>query len=520
MQQEFKIEPLHLRRLDLKKNYIKNLNSLQFATFRFIMKLMRFPFLKSLKAKIFVSYFFGLILLFFVVLINWHNFEHLENLILSAEKTSELIDLTLEIRRYEKNYFLYEKEKDLLEIYDYIKKLNNVIDNYTNQQEPILFTGKNTLFIFKQDLKEYEDILNQIKLAQSGNKSDLKERLRNKGKELTLQVENIASYERQIIRTTLNRLRNIFIFSVIFLIGISLIGALLFYRIYARPLTLLEEYMKRIAEGEYSSMPVISQDREMLSLSKAFNKMLADLEEKHAHLIQREKLASMGTLLFSVAHELNNPLNNISTSCQILKEEMESEDLDFKKELLSQIEEETDRARDIVRSILDYSKPGKRKDINLNSVVKEAIRFIKAEIPPKIELVIDLPEEITIFADPQQIKQVFLNLIKNSIEAIEGEGVIKITAKEQNDFVEIIFSDTGKGIREEELFRIFEPFFTTKEGKKGYGLGLFIVHKIIQEHEGKIDVKSEFGKGTSFIITLPAHKFESPDSNGEVSNAE
>lgn len=129
-------------------------------------------------------------------------------------------------------------------------------------------------------------------------------------------------------------------------------------------------------------------------------------------------------------------------------------------------------------------------------------------------------EEITIFADPQQITQVFLNLIKNSIEAIEGEGVIKITAKEQNDFVEIIFSDTGKGIREEELFRIFEPFFTTKEGKKGYGLGLFIVHKIIQEHEGKIDVKSEFGKGTSFIITLPAHKFESPDTNGEVSNAE
>ncbi|MFN4132021.1 MAG: sensor histidine kinase [Caldimicrobium sp.] len=483
---------------------------------------MKFSFLKSLKAKVFVGYFFALILLFFVVLINWHNFESLEMLVLSAEKTSELIDLSLEIRRYEKNYFLYEKEEDFLEILKYLQDFKSLVKNTKtdskNQGDLSLLLDKGTLLAIIEASNEYEAILNQLKIAKKEEKNILKEKLRDKGRELAKVAEKIAQNKKEIIKLTLNNLRNIFLISLVFIMLIGFIGALLFYRMFARPLMLLEEYMKKIAEGKYTFMPVISEDREILSLSNAFNKMLAELEERHTYLIQTEKLASMGTLLFSVAHELNNPLNNISTSCQILKEEIESEDLNFKRELLSQIEEETDRARDIVRSILDYSKPGKKINISLNSVIKEAIRFIKAEIPPKIELVIDLPEEITIFADPQQIKQVFLNLMKNSLEAIEKEGMIKISAKEQNDFVEIVFSDTGKGIPKEAISRIFEPFFTTKEGKKGYGLGLFIVHKIIKEHGGNIEVHSEPGKGTSFIITLPSKKFEDSYENGGISH--
>lgn len=156
-----------------------------------------------------------------------------------------------------------------------------------------------------------------------------------------------------------------------------------------------------------------------------------------------------------------------------------------------------------MRSILDYSKAGKKELINLNSIIKETIRFIKAEIPPEVELLIEVPEEITFPADPQQMKQVFLNLIKNSIEAIGKEGRIQISAMTHDPYVEIRFSDTGRGMSEEVLSRIFDPFFTTKEEKKGYGLGLFVTHNIIKEHGGTIDVRSSPGHGTTFLIRIP-----------------
>lgn len=162
--------------------------------------------------------------------------------------------------------------------------------------------------------------------------------------------------------------------------------------------------------------------------------------------------------------------------------------------------------QDIVKSILDFSKPGKKENIPLIFLIKEAIRLIKAEIPPKIEVILDIPETVKLYVDPQQIKQMFLNLIKNSLDALNNIGQIIIKAEVRDPYVEIIFSDTGKGISKEVLPKIFEPFFSTKEGKTRYGLGLFIVHKIIQEHGGTIEVQSEIGKGTTFNIRLPLSK--------------
>jgi signal transduction histidine kinase len=248
---------------------------------------------------------------------------------------------------------------------------------------------------------------------------------------------------------------------------------------------------------------VWSKDRELVSLNRAFNRMLTELEWRQQHLVRSEKLASLGTLLFGVAHDLNNPLSNISTSTQILREEMDGADTAYKKELVAQIEEETDRARDIVRSLLDFSKTGAREATNLEKTVNDAIRFIKNEVPPKIEIGVKVPPAITVFADRQQLQQVFLNLIKNAVEAIPGEGRISISARKAKDHAEIKFADTGAGIEPGMVSKIFDPFFTTKGTKTGYGLGLFIVHNIIEEHGGTIDVGSEVGRGTTFLIKLP-----------------
>lgn len=260
--------------------------------------------------------------------------------------------------------------------------------------------------------------------------------------------------------------------------------------------------MKSIANGEFSFIPVVSRDRELMSLSKAFNTMLVELELRQMHLVQTEKLASLGTLLFGVAHELNNPLSNISTSCQILKEEIDEADIGYKKELLSQIESETDRAKDILRSLLDYSRSGEKETINLKKMVAESIRFIGGDAPAKVGIDLNIPEDLSLFADKQKLQQVFLNLIKNAMEAIEGEGKISISARKVKDTVEIKVSDTGEGMEPEMPSKIFDPFFTTKIAKKGYGLGLFVAHNIISEHGGTIDVESSPGHGTTFLIKL------------------
>jgi signal transduction histidine kinase len=250
-------------------------------------------------------------------------------------------------------------------------------------------------------------------------------------------------------------------------------------------------------------------------------------------------LASLGTLLSGVAHELNNPLSNISTSCQILSEEMDELDPEYRRELLSQIDDQADRAKNIVRSLLEFSrtKEFKREDLSLENLVLETIRFVKGQIPPKVEIVTDIPADISIFADKQRMQQVFLNLVKNAIQAVEEEGRIEISARKtsqgklenyesylseecanmlpslgDSEAVYVKITDTGIGIPQEIIGKIFDPFFTTKDVGKGSGLGLSIVHEIIEEHGGCIGAHSEVDRGTTFLIRLPV-----PQTQGKVS---
>lgn len=463
------------------------------------MQQMGVTFFHSLKEKVLIGYLIGFFLMSGVILINLNNFTKMQSTVLKSEVVSELIDTILEVRRYEKNYFLYGKKEDLRELRHYLTGLSRLLKK--NQHDIEGFVNHEFMITLQKEIAEYEELVSQLK---DNKTSYIEGRIRNKGRDIAKSAEKIGEIKKEKIKKAMSSSKNILIISIIFLSITGFIAGAVFYRMFARPLMLFEKHMSRIADGEYFFIPVLSQDREMLSLSKAFKRMLVELELRQSHLIQTEKLASLGTLLFGVAHELNNPLNNISTSCQILKEEIDTGEPEFKKELLSQIEQEADRARDIVRSILDYSKAGHKEETNLNSLVMETIRFIKAEIPPKVELLIDIPEDITIFTDPQQIKQVFLNLIKNSIEAMDREGQIRISARSHKSDVKIRVSDTGRGMSPQVLSRIFDPFFTTKDGRRGYGLGLFVTHNIIKEHGGTIDVRSSPGQGTTFLIKLPA----------------
>jgi signal transduction histidine kinase len=244
--------------------------------------------------------------------------------------------------------------------------------------------------------------------------------------------------------------------------------------------------------------------------------MTRELRMHQRQLVQSEKLASLGTLLSGVAHELNNPLSNVSSSAQILAEDLNELDERFKQDLISQILEQSDRARDIVRTLLEFSRISEFswQEVSLKSLVEKTITLIRGQAPSNVEISLDIPADLIITVDKQRIQQVFLNLLKNSIDVIPENGRIwiscrKITPKGKGrGEVEILFEDNGPGIPEEIRDKIFDPFFTTKDVGHGSGLGLFIVHDIIEMHGGTIRVETRPGQGTTFIIWLPVRPGE------------
>jgi len=226
------------------------------------------------------------------------------------------------------------------------------------------------------------------------------------------------------------------------------------------------------------------------------------------HLVREKKLSSIGVLTSGVAHQLNNPLNNISTSCQILMEEGAEADPAFAARLLRNIDGEVARARDIVKGLLEFSraKDFERKPTVLADVVERSMRLVSSQVPAGVEITRDVPPQLVVPMDAQRMQEVFLNLFINALQAIkEPEGRIAVTAgvDPEHGQAVITVSDSGSGIAPEDQARIFDPFFTTKEVGKGTGLGLSIVFGIVEQHQGEIAVESAPGRGASFILRLP-----------------
>jgi PAS domain S-box-containing protein len=233
------------------------------------------------------------------------------------------------------------------------------------------------------------------------------------------------------------------------------------------------------------------------------------LKKRSEQLIQARKLASLGILTAGVAHELNNPLNNISTSIQIVLEELEEDNIEFKRNRLLEAEKQVERAKDIIRALLEFSgeKSLSFKRVQFKNLVEKAINLIIGQLPSEISINIEIPEDIEVNLDPKRIRQVLVNLILNSMQAMTEGGVLTIKAWEgiENDVKMFYFQvqDTGHGISKQDFDKIFDPFFTTKDVGKGSGLGLSISHSIIERHGGRIEVESVPEKGSKFTVIVP-----------------
>jgi signal transduction histidine kinase len=239
----------------------------------------------------------------------------------------------------------------------------------------------------------------------------------------------------------------------------------------------------------------------------------ADVQQQ---MIQSERLAEIGIMSAGIAHEVNNPLSVMLGKAEMILEE---DDPAHIKKYAQDIIKYSKKASDIVKRITFYSRaassPGKR--VNLNEQLKEAIKISKYSVNfDNVELLTDCQDVPLINGNAGEIEQVFVNLLNNAVEAMQGTGRLSVTSRHENGAVVITIKDTGPGIGKENLNKLFTPFFTTKDPGKGTGLGLNIVHKIIMNHRGSISVESEEGKGTAFIVRFPT-ALELPDEKNAAS---
>ena len=451
--------------------------------------------------------------------------------IVAGAHVAEFFDATLEIRRFEKNIFLYQQAEDLAENRAFIQQAQGLLREH--RPAFVSFAGSQQTDELVRALGRYAALMETYTASGTAQPESLENEIRQSGKEIVTLAEAIARAERASLQASLDRHRQVLAASIVLLAMVAVGIGLLVSRRVARPLKRLEEDLAAVASGKLTRLELASTDREIASLTQVFNQVMRELELRQQQLLRAEKLASLGTLLSGVAHELNNPLSNISSSCQILLEEGEAADPALRDELLGEIDAQTLRARNIVRSLLDFARDReiRREVVPLAPLIAETLRFVKGQVPSRVAVVLDIPAELSVVGDRQRLQQVFLNLIRNALEAVDEAGHVTLTARlhaaglgapagrkllsfgrcaHAGDVVDIEVRDDGHGIPADVLPRIFDPFFTTRDVGKGSGLGLFIAFEIVEEHGGCVAVESEPGTGTAFHVRLPATTNKEP----------
>ena len=405
------------------------------------------------------------------------------------------LQVFLVLRRHEKNLMLYKNEEArarFLETAADLRAKNEEIERY------LMLVGK------LYDLYRHEN--NSV------------EGMRAKARKIQSFTEDLSKREREDIGLILKRSMNLLLSALFALITIGIIKNIRITMSIVKPLKRLERLTKKVAMGDFSEVIEVSGEDEIASLESSFNQMeerlkmalesleftVTKLKEKQALLVEAEKLASIGILTAGIAHEINNPLTSVLTFSNLLLEQCPEDDP--RKDKLKMMARETERARNIVRQLLLFSKDVviKPSKMDINQTLREVADFLRAQDALNgIDLRLNLAEMPEIEADATLIWQVALNIIQNAVHAITPPGAIEIATRLEGGNAEIAFTDTGCGIPEEQLPKIFDPFYTTKETSRGTGLGLAVSYGIIKKHGGDIEVESKVGKGSTFRVRLP-----------------
>ncbi len=471
--------------------------------------------------KIHITNLFAIIL---IVLVAFFSYRSL-NMVLTKFRFIEIADdlnaSFLEMRLNEKNYFLYHNKAALVELQKKLAESLNVMDSVRN--DIIHAIGENNFAKLKINLKEYFQVIQQTAEIQEPVTPEMQNSIREAGQRLREFSSRITSLEREKTNNIIAGSKKGLFTSLCFILLSSIAVSYLFFFNILKSLKKIKKAARSISDGRFNDLETDIPKDEVGSVLRAINFMSEELQNREEQIIQSKKLASIGILTAGVAHELGNPLNNISMIAQNYIDLYDKLSREDRLEFMKMIEEETERITDIVRNLLDFSKPKKEnlKKTDINSVLHKSLKLVQnMSHISNIDIQMNLQEEIPpIFMDENRILEVIVNLITNAIHATPPGGrlTIETQLKEEEKQVEIRVVDTGKGIPADILPNLFDPFFSTK-GTSGTGLGLFVSYGIVKNHGGTISVSSEVGTGTTFTITLPIHnKKYAGGSNGSIS---
>lgn len=497
--------------------------------------------LTSLRGKITSAYITLVISTAVLGIIAYSDLLFLERQVREGVVVSDLKGAVLEMRREEKNLFLYA-DADAFSRADEQAVLSLRILQEFQAALGAIMRDSDSLTLAKT-LNAYRIKLGYWKAVSDSDRRPLQDEIRILGHRIYLSVESIANQERRMLETAVQKSQWFLLLSI-FMIGLSIyiVGRQL-KRVAVTPLKLLESRLMQIAKGRFNVLNTPSSDREFITFTDAFNRMLKELEIRQKRMLQAEKLASLGILASGVAHELNNPLSNISSSCQLLMEELTEADPVQLNTWLKQIDNETERGRNIVRTLLEFGSQRifQKHRLNLLDLIDETQIIIGKTLRQfSAKLSIKVPDELMLDVDKQRMQQLFINLIQNALHAggqgthvrisamlcdkggaavvpdgAEVAGNLKCITDYEGRFIEILVMDNGPGIPSESLPKVFDPFFTTREPGHGVGLGLFIVQEIVREHDGCLAIVSRPDKGTQVIVLLPDEASPTTGSNRE-----
>lgn len=422
-------------------------------------------------------------------------------------------------RRWEKNFFLYGTNVD-----DAVQSAREAQEILSENRAGLSrIATPERVELIEEHMNSYLALLNDLQgrdnLADPGvNLSDTESRLREHGSQMVEVAVNLVETEQESINALMKLLQKVPVYFMVGLLFLICYVAHFLSRRFMGPLNRLISHTRRIAQGDFTPiMPVYKYRDEFTIVELAINRMLNELEKHHESMVESHKQRAIGTLTAGVAHELNNPLNNIMLTAHSMLEDFKEISDEEKTEMLNDIINETDRSRNIVRNLLDFTRESEsiNEAVDLGDLVRSttnlALNQAKVSgIDLKVEVDPDLPR---IRGDKQQLKQVFLNLIINALDAVESvdrDRLVQISVKKHANtrgFLNVSVQDNGEGIPEPVKSRIFDPFFTTKPVGKGNGLGLSVSQGIIKSHGGRIEVQSEEGKYTRFNVILPYDRY-------------
>lgn len=473
----------------------------------------------SVKSQIYIANGLVFLLALAVAAVLISNIYRIQSRMEFLEFVNEFSNEIQQVRRYEKNFFLYGTNLD--DALENMHLAKSIFAANADQFKSIL--GREQQQIMFVQLDAYTDLIYELKMVKTNDVTKLNDikymhrietQLRNYGKEMVDTAQGLMSKEKVTLTQSLQHSIDIHFLSLVALLFFLVINASLLVRRNIAVLTRFSDYAKRIAAGDFTPITPSRRYRdEYTDLAIAINEMIKHIGNREAALIQIHKIRAIGTLTAGVAHELNNPMNNIMLTAHVLMEDYADLSDEERMEMLQDVANETTRAKHIVGNLLDFARESTStmETLDLEKLLKDTIRLAKNQVKLsgiKIELQVteNLP---SLHGDGQKLQQVFLNLILNAVDASTKGGKIQVIAlpHEESESVAVKVVDYGHGIPRHILSSVFDPFFTTKAKGKGTGLGLSVSQGIIAKHGGKIVASSEEGSGSVFTVILPVTTF-------------